>query len=85
MNSNLNAYLSVGLLGSKFRIRADDEKSNPFKTSMFLGLGLEKSIGSDMFVRGEVNKNLKKKAATFSNSIVSLEAYTFKIGGGYRF
>lgn len=82
--STLNGYVNFGTLTSKYKARGNNEKSNPTKTSLFFGLGLEQTFGT-MFVRGEVNKVFKKNVSKINNVNMSADSYTFKIGGGYRF
>lgn len=82
--NSLNGYVNFGTLTSKYKIRGNNQKSNPTKTSMFVGLGLEQTFGT-MFVRGEVNKVFKKTISKISSVGMSADSYTFKIGGGYRF
>lgn len=83
--NTLNGYVNFGTLTSKYKVRGNDEKSNPTKTSLFVGLGLEQTFGS-MFVRGEVNRVFNKKNVSKINNVnISADSYTFKIGGGYRF
>lgn len=82
--NNITGYVNFGTLTSKYKVRSSDSKSNPMKTSLFVGLGVEQSFGS-MFVRGELNKVFKKTISKINNVNVSADSYTFKIGGGYRF
>lgn len=82
--NTLNGYVNFGTLTSKYKVRGNNEKSNPTKTSLFVGLGLEQTFGT-MFVRGEVNKVFKKNISKINNISMSADSYTFKIGGGYRF
>ena len=82
--NSLNGYVNFGTLTSKYKARGNNEKSNPTKTSLFVGLGLEQTFGT-MFVRGEVNKVFKKTISKINNVSMSADSYTFKIGGGYRF
>lgn len=82
--NTLNGYVNFGTLTSKYKVRGNNEKPNPTKTSLFVGLGLEQTFGT-MFVRGEVNKVFKKNISKINNISMSADSYTFKIGGGYRF
>ena len=82
--NNLNGYVNFGTLTSKYKVRGNGDKSNPTKTAMFVGLGLEQSFGT-MFVRGELNRVFKKTVSKLNNVNMSADSYTFKIGGGYRF
>ncbi len=82
--NTLNGYVNFGTLTSKYKARGNNEKSNPTKTSLFVGLGLEQTFGT-MFVRGEVNRVFKKNISKINNVNMSADSYTFKIGGGYRF
>ncbi len=82
--STLNGYVNFGTLTSKYKARGNNEKSNPTKTSLFVGLGLEQTFGT-MFVRGEMSRVFKKNVSKISNVSMSADSYTFKIGGGYRF
>lgn len=82
--SSLNGYVNFGTLTSKYKARGNNEKSNPTKTSLFVGLGVEQTFGT-MFVRGEVNKVFKKTVSKINNVSMAADSYTFKIGGGYRF
>lgn len=82
--NTLNGYVNFGTLTSKYKARGNNEKSNPTKTSLFVGLGLEQTFGT-MFVRGEVNRVFKKNVSKINNVNMSADSYTFKIGGGYRF
>lgn len=82
--NNINGYINFGTLTSKYKVRSSDSSANPTKTSLFVGLGVEQSIGS-MFVRGELNKVFKKTISKINNVSMSADSYTFKIGGGYRF
>ena len=80
----VNAYVNVGLQLSKYRIKYGSTKKTPFKSALFVGFGLEKNIG-DMFVRGEVDRNFNKKVTKIDQNKISMNSYTMKLGGGYRF
>ncbi|MDR1391292.1 MAG: hypothetical protein LBI95_02910 [Holosporales bacterium] len=82
--NNISGYINFGALTTKYKARGLNERANPVKTSLFIGLGLERSF-NDLFVRGEISRIFKKSVSKLNNVNLSTSSYTFKIGGGYRF
>ena len=91
----LNGYVSLGTNLAKYAVNSKNENSsgtptgsnqssNPTKTSLFAGVGVEQSIGP-MFIRGECTKTFKKSIATDNGTKINSESLTFRMGAGYRF
>lgn len=81
---NLSGYVNFGTKFTKYKTLTGDDKKNPTKKEMFVGIGVEQNFGT-IFIRGEVNKVFKKSISKFKAVDLKADKYTFKIGGGYRF
>jgi hypothetical protein len=84
IGKDVSGYVVFGTSVAKYKIRNSENKANPLKPSWFVGFGLEKSIG-DMFVRGEIDRVLKRGIAKVGNAKISADSYEIRFGGGYKF